>query len=107
LNGSFQKLDVFSYDVKFLVVTSGTVTPTWKFVTLTAGPSGSTFVSANRTRTHELILTLGPADIQTVGKKGKKIAVSIPSGPAQSVHLSSEIGQAVGAALQSSVRPHN
>lgn len=100
LKGSFKKLEVLSYDVKFTIVTSASITPTWKFVTFTAGASGGTFASAGRTRTHELLLTLGPADIAVVPEKGKKKLVSAPSGAAQNVHFASEIGQAVAGALR-------
>jgi hypothetical protein len=101
LKGSFTKLDVISYDVKFIVITTGTVTPTWKFLTLTAG-TGTPGASANRTRTHELILTLGPSDTTVVTKNGKKMVVSAPSGAASQLHFASEIGQAVSSAIRSS-----
>ncbi|WP_157083679.1 hypothetical protein [Bradyrhizobium manausense] len=56
------KLDVLSYDVKFVVVSSGNVTPSWKLVSLSANTGGSPFLAAGRTRTHDLILTFGPGD---------------------------------------------
>jgi hypothetical protein len=105
LKGSFTKLDVISYDVKFIIITTGTATPMWKFVNLTAG-TGAPFVSANRTRTHELILTLGPSDTTTsVSKSGKRTVVSAPTGPAQDLHFATEIGQAVANAIRSNAPP--
>jgi hypothetical protein len=104
LKGSFTKLDVISYDVKFIVITTGTVTPSWKFLKLTAG-TGSPFASANRTRTHELILTLGPSNTTVVTKNGKRKVVSSPSNAASQLHFSSEIGQAVSSAIRSAVPP--
>ena len=105
LQSAFTKLDVISYDVKFIVITTGTVTPSWKFLKLTAG-TGSPFASANRTRTHELILTLGPNSTATVtDKKGKKTVINSPSGAAGNLHFSSEIGQAVSSAVRSSLQP--
>lgn len=70
-----------SYDVKFIIVSSGSVTPTWKLVRITANTSGTLF-SAGRTRTHELIITIGP----TSGKAGDQTS---------NTHLASQIGQAV------------
>jgi hypothetical protein len=70
-----------SYDVKFIIVSSGSVTPTWKLVRITANTSGTLF-STGRTRTHELIITIGP----TSGKAGDQTS---------NTHLASQIGQAV------------
>lgn len=97
------KADVLSYDVKFIVITSANASPTWRFVKLTAG-SNTPFVSANRTRTHELILTLGPSVDVTTIQNGKKKTVSGPGQDAYSVHLSSEIGQAVGSAVRGALQ---
>jgi len=58
--GKTAKYDVYSYDVKFGVVTSGGVNPVWKLVNLNAGNGNLPLVNAGRTRTHELILTFGP-----------------------------------------------
>lgn len=55
------KLDVLSYDVKFVVVSNGNVTPSWKLVSLSAN-EGAPFLAAGRTRTHNLTLTFGPGD---------------------------------------------
>ncbi|HEY5777911.1 MAG TPA: hypothetical protein VIT00_04190 [Terrimicrobiaceae bacterium] len=56
----FYKQDFLSYRVKFVVISSGSATPTWKMVHLTSGNGGLPLVTANRTRTHELLLTFGP-----------------------------------------------
>lgn len=53
--------DVLSYHVKFIVISSGNVTPTWKLVRITTGNGALPLVSANRTRTHDLLITFGPA----------------------------------------------
>jgi hypothetical protein len=60
------KLDVLSYNIKFVVITSGSANPTLKLVNLSAGKNFPLF-SGNRTRTHGLTLTLGPND-QAVGE---------------------------------------
>jgi hypothetical protein len=75
------KAQSISYDVKFIIVSSGSVTPTWKLVRITANTSGTLF-STGRTRTHELIITIGP----TSGKAGDQTS---------NAHLASQIGQAV------------
>ena len=48
-----------STELKFVIVSSGNVTPTWKLLAVSANPSGSLY-SASRTRTHDLIITVGP-----------------------------------------------
>lgn len=71
------KTDAISYEIKFIIVSSGNVTPMWKLVQVSANTSG-TFFSTSRTRTHDLIITIGPNDGRTLN-----------------AHLASEIGQAV------------
>lgn len=79
--------DAISYEIKFIIVSSGNVTPTWKLVQVTANTSG-TFFSTGRTRTHDLIITIGPKDTRTLN-----------------AHLASEIGQAVSAGNSTLLRP--
>jgi hypothetical protein len=79
-SGGGPKPDAVSYEVKFVIVSSGNVTPAWKLVNISANTS-STFFSTNRTRTHDLIITIGPDDTRT-----------------QFSHLASQIGQSVSGA---------
>ena len=79
--GGGVKTDAISYEVKFVIVSSGNITPTWKLVQVSANTSG-TFYSAGRTRTHDLIITIGPNDTRTLN-----------------AHLASEIGQAVSGGM--------
>jgi hypothetical protein len=58
--GKTAKLDVFSYDMKFAVVTNASINPVWKLVNLTAGTGSLPLLNLGRTRTHELVLTFGP-----------------------------------------------
>jgi hypothetical protein len=58
--GKSFKLDVFSYEIKFVVVTNGNITPTWKLVNITANSGNLPLLNLGRTRTHDLILTFGP-----------------------------------------------
>lgn len=60
-----QKPDTVSYEIKFVIVSSGNITPTWKLVNVSANTSG-TFFSTGRTRTHDLIITIGPNDNRTL-----------------------------------------
>jgi hypothetical protein len=72
------KPDTVSLEIKFIVVSTGNVTPTWKLVRVSANTGNSPLFAANRTRTHDLIITIGPYDTKTLN-----------------AHLASQIGQAV------------
>lgn len=54
------KKDVLQNEITFVVSYSGNVTPAWKLVRVTANQSGN-FFNAQRTRTQDLVVTLGPA----------------------------------------------
>jgi hypothetical protein len=58
--GKTAKLDVYSYEIKFIVVSNGGVTPTWKLVNVSADTGNLPLLNAGRTRTHDLTLTFGP-----------------------------------------------
>lgn len=55
-NGPFETV---THHVTFEVVAGGDATPTWRFVNVTANPNAP-FISANRTTTDELLITVGP-----------------------------------------------
>jgi len=55
-NGPFETI---THHVTFEVVVGGDATPIWKFVNVTANPNAP-FISANRTATDELLITVGP-----------------------------------------------
>jgi hypothetical protein len=57
--GGGQKPDTVTHEIKFVIVSSGTVTPTWKLVKVSANTTGTLF-NTGRTRTHDLIITIGP-----------------------------------------------
>ncbi|NNM74234.1 hypothetical protein [Enterovirga aerilata] len=61
--GEFKR-GYFVYNTKFVVETTGNVTPTWKLVAISG--DGSPFLSTNRTRTHELTLTFSSHDPGTL-----------------------------------------
>jgi len=54
----YDPIDVIQETVNFYITSSGSVTPTWKLVNVTA-PLASTFASASRKDTNTLILTMG------------------------------------------------
>jgi hypothetical protein len=92
--GTTPKPDTISYEIKFIVVSSGNVTPTWKLVRLSANTGSAPFFGMGRTRTHDLILTLGPS----AGSQG---------GKADMLHLSSQIGSATAGSLRPLLSPLN
>ncbi len=55
------KSNVLSHEVKFEIVTTGTVNPGWKLKTATIGQTGTLF-STTRDRTQDLTITFGPPD---------------------------------------------
>ena len=59
-DGAF-KQEYLSYHMKFVVISSGTATPTWKLARFTSGNGNLPLLGANRTRTHDLLMTFGPA----------------------------------------------
>lgn len=82
--------DILSYEVKFIVVTSGNITPTWKLVRVATNNGNLPLASLNRTRTHDLTITFGPSN-----KPKGSAAPSEPSLMAANAHLASQIGLAV------------
>jgi hypothetical protein len=79
------KPDTVSFEIKFIVISSGNVTPSWKLVRVTSDTSQ--LLSVNRTRTHDLIITIGP----TTGAGGQRTSY---------LHLSSQIGSATSGSLR-------
>jgi hypothetical protein len=84
------KQNTISHEVKFQIVSNGSLTPTWKLVRFTGNTSG-TFFSAGRDRTQDLTITFGPQDDQ----KAKQLAQA-----AANADLAAQIGAAVAHALK-------
>jgi hypothetical protein len=103
-SGPFKE-NVISHEIKFDVLSMGTATPTWKLTRVQYNPSG-TLLSLSRERTHDLTITIGPADSTyvTVNGKLKKIYTG-PSQQAEDVHLSNLIGSAVANGVKSALQP--
>ena len=70
--------DLFTQEIKFIIVSTGNITPTWKLIQLSANSGNGSFFSTGRTRTHDLLITIGPPTARTVND-----------------FLASQIGQAV------------
>jgi hypothetical protein len=70
--------DTLSIEIKFIIVTNGNVTPTWKLLRVSANTGSAPLFSLGRIRTHDLIITIGPNNQQTLN-----------------THLASQIGNAV------------
>jgi hypothetical protein len=91
----FGKDGVLSHEVKFDIVTSGNITPSWTFLTGAINPAGTTFLSARRERSHDLIITFGQTtDIP--GAKGKRG----PTRAAADAALASDIGVSVANSIR-------
>jgi outer membrane murein-binding lipoprotein Lpp len=84
--------DVISHEVKFQIVTSGNITPTWRLVRVSAN-TGSPLFGASRDRTQSLLITLGQVQIVT-GRPSLAPA-------ALNSHLASEIGVSVAVGIKS------
>ena len=93
--------EVLSYDAKFDVVTTGTVSPSWKLSHLTTQPSGNLF-STKRDRTHQIILTFGPSSDSGDKKKAGSTAAA-PSTLVLNSALASEFGTAAGIAFKNAI----
>ena len=79
---AFKSSGVISHEVRFLVTTTGQLSPAWKLSrVLSVNPAGTLF-STSRDRTHDLIVTFGPTD-----------STGVRPGPtASNSSLASEIG---------------
>ena len=75
--GGGQKPESISIEIKFIIVTSGTVTPTWKLVNVSANTGSGALFGAGRTRTHDLIITVGPNSDAT---RNSHLASQVSSG---------------------------
>lgn len=64
--GGASPYSTFTDDITFIVSYGGSVTPSWKYLRFTAStnPTGS-LLSATRTKTDDVLITLGPLQMQT------------------------------------------
>ncbi|KRQ15330.1 hypothetical protein [Bradyrhizobium manausense] len=102
--------NVLSHEVKFDIVSTGTLNPGW-VLTMGSINQNGTFLSATRDRTQDLTITFGPPDpkwaefvIDPVS--GKRRLRPAALGPAASnAALASEIGASITNAVRSGARP--
>lgn len=88
--------NVLSHGIKFQVVTSGTINPSWKLTRVTVNTeSKGPLLSLKRDRTHDVIFTFGPAE-----PNEKKTL----TGAAQSQFVASQVGQSISTQLRNLLR---
>jgi len=95
--GYTRPISVISHQVTFLIKQTGNITPSWKLIPVSANQGSLPFFQAQRNRTDDLLITLGPTAATDAGKK----APLAPSNEVLNSHLASEIGAAVSAAIRS------
>src|SRR5262249_5917968 len=85
--------NTISHQVKFQIVSTGSLNPQWKLVRVTANTGNTQFLAGGRDRTQDLTITFGPT---TKGGGGQpELATS-----AQLSHLAQQIGNAVSDAIK-------
>jgi hypothetical protein len=57
--------DSFTREIKFIIISSGNIQPTWKLVQVSANTGSVPFFSTGRTRIHDLLITIGPPTART------------------------------------------
>jgi hypothetical protein len=91
--------DTATYSNKFVIVTSGNITPTWTLVRVTA--NNAALLDLSRTKTHELIITVGPGEFQlATSLTGQATVLTGPSQSTLNAQLAAQIGSAVAAAVR-------
>ena len=92
-SAAFKSSGVLSHEVRFLVTTTGSVSPSWKLSRVVSVDPTGNLLSTRRDRTHDLIITFGPTD-----DSGKH-----PGTTAANSTLASEIGAAIITNISNSV----
>jgi hypothetical protein len=59
---AFKSSGVLSHEVRFLVTTTGNISPAWKLSRVVSVNPAGTLFSTRRDRTHDLTITFGPTD---------------------------------------------
>jgi hypothetical protein len=78
-SGGSKDPDQLQIELKFVIITSGNVTPTWKLVRVSANTANTPLFSSGRTRTHDLLITVGPGK-NTVLNQSAQIGQSVAAG---------------------------
>ena len=100
--------NVLQHEVKFQIVSSGTLNPSWTLTRLTVDGSGN-LLSAGRTRTNDLIITFGPASpavVAVTAKDGRRrtTVAAEPNRQAADLHLSSTVAAGIQNAIKNTSR---
>jgi hypothetical protein len=98
-SAAFKDNGVLSHEVRFLVTTTGTLSPAWKLSrVISINPTGTLF-STERDRTHDLIITFGPVttDVAT--------GTTHPTTTATNAALASEIAALINTNLRNTLLP--
>ncbi|HEU0148686.1 MAG TPA: hypothetical protein VFR21_17650 [Bradyrhizobium sp.] len=93
--------DVMSYHIKFEIVSSINATPTWNLVRVST--TSNPLLDVGRTRTHELLITIGPGGVIPNVVAARRLGIATGGGPstdAFAVHNAQLIGSAVANALR-------
>lgn len=85
--------DAFSYQATFVIVYSAGITPTYKFIDVTANPEAP-FLNGSRTRTHDITITIGEA-------AGSKAGPNKLSSRAEAQNYIQTLSQAIASANRS------
>jgi hypothetical protein len=91
-------LQVIQHTVSFLIESTGNVTPTWKFVDISANTGGPLF-GITRNRKDTLLITMGPTQLSESNRTLRKVVQVVPSRAVEDAHLAKQIGNAVGSNL--------
>jgi hypothetical protein len=86
---------VLSDEITFVASIGGSITPTWKLTRVSADTSG-TLAAATRTKTNDVIITLGYVTHQATA-----VSPVVLSTDAQTIHNALVVGSAVGTANKS------
>jgi hypothetical protein len=78
--------DSFSREIKFIIISNGNIQPTWKLIQVSANTGNTPFFSTGRTRTHDLLMTIGPPTPRTINDfLASQIGQAVTSGIGQAV----------------------
>jgi hypothetical protein len=86
----------FQDEVTFVASYGGNITPTWKFAKISVNSANASLLSATRTKTNDLIITIGKVSPATANGPAQ-----LASQSSQSVHDSALTGSATAASINS------
>jgi hypothetical protein len=90
------KKAVIGHEITFVILFNGNVTPSWKLLRVSANQGNTPFLNAQRTRTQDLQITMGPRQDATDASGNP-----VPSQPVLNSSLAGQIGLAVANAVRS------